>query len=223
MALEMPDSITVVNLPAGYPAYLGYVDGEFVTMPGLKQRFPDAYLVGLTVTGATLIADGCDIETGDLSPWSGAHWASHKLAAAPASRPVMYSSVSRMPAVIGELEALGVKRSAVRLHSAHYWGPAAGPHEKHICGPATCNLISIPMDATQWTDHYPGNGGTLIDMSELTDTFVAPPLEPITVLPPGRCTTAVIIEEANGEQYVAQWDGKAWHQVAGSWPVKRVT
>jgi len=165
MTIAMPDSIYPQNLPPGYPAYLGYVDGRWPTAPVLHSKFPGAHIVALTVIGNTLDADGCDIEPQDLSPASGAAWAARKLGAAPASRPVLYASASTMGSVLGELAARRIHRASVRLLSAHY---GAG---EHICGPATCGLVSVPMDGTQWTNSYPGLNGSRIDMSVLIDGF----------------------------------------------------
>jgi len=177
----MPDSIYPANLPAGYPAYLGYVDGDWPTLPELKTRFPGAYHVGLTVTGSTLHADGIDVEPGNPGAVTGVAWAARKLHAEPASRPVIYASVTGTPGygmhdVLRELGAQGILRAEVRLLSAHYWGPKEGPHQKHICGPATCNLISEPMDGTQWTDKATGSAhDRLVDMSEVLDSFFTQP------------------------------------------------
>jgi len=173
----MPDSIYPANLPAGYPAYLGYVDGNWPTLPELKVMFPAAYLIGLTVTGSTLHADGIDVEPGNPSASAGVSWVRQKLAAEPGTRPVIYASTLGTPGygmhdVLAQMAAHTVPRAKVRLLSAHY-----GTGE-HICGPHTCNLISEPMDGTQYTDQAPGNHGTLIDMSVLLDSFFAAPPPP---------------------------------------------
>jgi hypothetical protein len=164
MTLAMPDSINPAALPPGYPAYLGYADGLWPTAAELRTKFPTAHIVTLTVTGSTLNADGCDIESGDLTPHSGAHWAARKLAAAPSSRPVLYASVGTMPEVISQCGLVGVSRATIRLLSAHY-----GDGE-HICGPHSCGQVNTDMNGTQWTDQFAGIG-ELIDMSVLHDDF----------------------------------------------------
>ena len=98
--------------------------------------------MSLTVLGGDHIADGCDIENGDLSPQSGAAWIQRRLAAG-AWRPIAYASASIMSTVLRELARLNVARASVRLLSAHYGAGA------HICGPATCDLVYRPMDGTQ--------------------------------------------------------------------------
>ena len=40
MTLTMADSITPGNLPGGYDAYLGYVDGDWPTAPVPAQSSP---------------------------------------------------------------------------------------------------------------------------------------------------------------------------------------
>lgn len=165
MTLAMPDSIRAGDLPPGYPAYLGYEDGRYITAPALAARFPAARRFILTVTGTHLTADGADVETGDLSPAGGALWAARKLAADPAARPGLYASVARMPDVLGALADRGIGRPRVRLLSAH-WGEG-----EHICGPWTCKLVGTAMDGTQWTDEFSTTVGGFVDMSVLRDDF----------------------------------------------------
>jgi len=175
MSIAMPDSIHVEDLPPGYPAYLGYVDGRYVTAPDLRKAFPAAHILELTVTGATLECDGVDSEKQDLTAAGAADWTARKLASSPRFQPVIYASVLGEPGygmhdVLRELSIRSIPRSRVRLISAHYkW--RTGGFAKHICGPGTCNLISPAMDGTQWADDYPGVSGHLIDMSVLRDDF----------------------------------------------------
>lgn len=161
----MPDSITPAYLPGGYPAYLGYVDGRWPTAATLKALHPSAHILTLTVFGGNAVADGCDIETGDLTPAAGAAWIAGRLAAG-ASRPVAYASVSVMSSVLAALSKHGIARGQVRLLAAHY---GAG---EHICGPSSCHEITTGvMDGTQWTDQFKGVNGAPIDMSVLSDNF----------------------------------------------------
>ena len=219
MTLTMADSITPSNLPGGYDSYLGYVDGAWPTAPVLRSRFPGARVVSLTVLGGDHIADGCDIENGDLSPQSGAAWIQRRLAAGQL-RPVVYASVSIMATVLGELARLNVARASVRLLAAHYGAGA------HICGPASCNLIYRVMDGTQWTDSAFGAGGAKIDASLLQNDFfgITPPAHPqeasveISKAPPGDWTGPVVLvgKGADGNLWEAKWTGAAWTE-----PVKQ--
>ena len=177
MTLAMPDSIYPANLPAGYPAYLGYADGNWPTAPELIRMFPAAHVISLTVSGGTLACDGIDCEPGNPDAAASAAWVHNKLILSPGFRPVVYASVAGaspygMPDVLRELEKRNIPRAQVRLLSAHYTG------NPHICGPASCGAISELMDGTQWTDQYPGNNTTLIDMSQVHDSFFPAPIPP---------------------------------------------
>ena len=182
MPLSMPDSVTPGNIPMGYPAVLGYVDGEFATAPRLAELFPKAKVVSLTVTGGTLEADGVDCEPGNVNAKGAAEWVKRKLDSAPASRPVVYADLASpgysMTEVLAELAALGVARGRVRLLTAHYTG------QPHVCEAGTCagrdpqgNLIAFRADGTQWTDQFAGIGGSKIDMSQLNDDFLGAPAD----------------------------------------------
>jgi len=177
MTLSMPDSIYPANLPAGYPAYLGYADGNWPTAPELIRMFPGAHVISLTVSGDTLACDGIDCEPGNPDAAASAAWVHNKLALSPGFRPVVYASVAGaspygMPDVLRELEKRNIPRAEVRLLSAHYTMQA------HICGPGSCGAISIDMDGTQWTDLFPGNNGQAIDMSRVHDSFFTAPTPP---------------------------------------------
>jgi hypothetical protein len=161
VTLTMLDSIDVGDLPPGADAYLGYVDGQWVTYPQIVAAFPAAYHLSLTVFPG-VVADGCDCENGALTITQAAQWAQGRLAEG-AYRPVVYMGAANMRAVNAALTARGVTRPQVRLLSAHY---GAG---KHICGPSTCGYPQA--DGTQWTDSAPGLGGSLIDQSLLSAGF----------------------------------------------------
>jgi hypothetical protein len=159
--ITMYDSIDISQIPADAPCVLGYVDGRWPTAGSLGAKFPMARLITLTVLGGNAVADGCDIETGDLTPQQGAEWIARRIAAGQ-HRPVAYASAGNMGAVLDELAAAGVQRSQLRLLSAHY---GIGPH---ICGPSSCHLMSIEADGTQWTSSALGRD---LDESVLADDF----------------------------------------------------
>lgn len=174
--IPMPDSVNVNDLPAGYPAYLGYADGNRPTARQLEGMFPGAHLVILTVNGTTraahgaLVAGGADAEPGNLTAAAAVNWAA---AQAVGSRPVIYASVIGEPGfgmgdVLAALEHARVPRAEVRLLSAHY---GQGPH---VCGPGSCEAIGTEMDGTQWTDSFTTPSGAVIDMSMLADDFFGP-------------------------------------------------
>jgi len=177
--VAMPDSIYVPNLPAGYTAYLGYADGKWPTAAELRKTFPAAHIISLTVFGTT-DADGVDIEPGgNANAAEGVAWVAGKLDRAPSSRPVIYASMAGtpgygMPWVLDELAKRNIPVSSVRLHAAHY------TYHAHICSPA-CGA-SFTADATQWTDRYPGNNGTLIDMSSCNPSYFTPASPPEDIM-----------------------------------------
>ena len=203
MTIAMPDSITVADLPPGYPAYLGYADGKWPTAAELAAKFPAAHRVILTVTGGTLSCDGIDCEPGNPNSAASADWCGRKLVQTPYSRPIVYASVigdawHGMGAVLADLAARGIPRVNVRLLSAHYGAGA------HICGPRSCGLISSEMDGTQWTDTFSGAGGNMVDMSQLRDDFFT--------MPPSGWEDAVVatlptLKQGAAGQFVANWQG----------------
>jgi hypothetical protein len=161
MTLTMADSITAANLPAGYNAYAGYVDGNWPDYPQIAAQFPSAHLLSITVFGTTP-ATACDCENGDLTPAQAISWAQGRLSSN-VWRPVIYADVSTMASSI--VPGLTMPQASVRLWSAHY---GAG---EHICGPSTCGLVSVNMDGTQWTDTASGTNGSQIDASVLNAAF----------------------------------------------------
>jgi hypothetical protein len=169
--LRMLDSVTPANLPPGADAYAAYVDGRFANLAEVKAQHPHAHILPIAVF-AQHDADACDCEAGDLMPWQVGPWVKRQLARG-AWRPVVYASVSVMPAVLADLLTAGLHRPQVRLWSAHYGDG------KHICGPASCGFPGVPpCDGTQWTDAAKGTGTSRIDESVLLPGFFTPPHPP---------------------------------------------
>jgi hypothetical protein len=165
-SLQLETVLTVLasQLTGAADAYLGYTDGAWPTYAAVRARFPSKPVLPMAVFSSGL-AQGYDGEPGDITPAAMPGCVKRSLAAG-MWRPVVYASVSNMPAYLSALHGAGLNQAAhFRLLSAHY---GAG---KHICGPATCGLISVPMDGTQWTDAAAGAGGTLIDESALNLGF----------------------------------------------------
>lgn len=200
MTIAMPDSIYPDRLPPGYRAYLGYVDGKWATLPVLRQKFPGAHTIGLTVTGGTLDADGVDCEPQDPSAISAAEWIARKLAAVPGFRPVAYADLAspgyRMLEVLAHLAARGIARQRVRLLAAHYTGTA------HICGPRSCGELPVDADGTQWTSSFAGVGGQAIDMSELADDFFGAVQTTVEV-----DVQLQVLKQGDSGQAVRNWQG----------------
>lgn len=156
--ITMFDSIDVGTLPAGVNfAYAGYVDGRFQTYPKLKLKFPHSNLLSIAVF-ARDDADCLDVEVGDATPAQAPAWVKRQKS----PRPCLYASVSVMNSLVSILDHAGISRNTVRLWSAHYG------NGQHICGPATCKLMSVSADGTQWTDQA---RGISLDQSLLRDDF----------------------------------------------------
>jgi peptidoglycan hydrolase-like protein with peptidoglycan-binding domain len=194
----MADSIYPANLPDGYDCYLGYADGKWPTAAALRARFPGTPVISLTVAGGATVADGCDIEAGDLTVVEGAEWASWRLATAPTEKPALYASASRVAGLIAELASLGVGRNKVRILSAHYAGA-------HVCGPGACAYPQA--DGTQWTDQAAGLNGSMIDASLLAPGFFGTP-KPVTP-PTWEAIVANVptVKKGSTGQPVRNWQG----------------
>lgn len=208
--IQMPDSTIAGNLPMGYPAYLGYADGNWPTGPRLPQLFPGAKIVRLTVNGSTLDqADGVDCEPGNIDAKGSADWVRRKLAAAPSFLPVVYADLASegysMSEVLAELAKLGIGREKVRLLSAHYDG-------EHVCSPergcrdARGNVITWTADGTQWTSRFPGINGSEIDMSLLSDGFFGGQHISVWALAPSQVTSHSAVVDWQHTGGVSQWE-----------------
>lgn len=166
--LVMFDSIDISQIPADALYVAGYTDGSWPTFPSLRDAFPHARLLSITV-GAANDADCLDVENGDATVSVAPGWVKRQIARG-MHRPVVYASASTMPVLLAALEASGIKRKAVRLWSAHY---GVG---QHICAPGTCSYPGIPAcDGTQWSDNALGRD---LDESLLLADFFAPRPKP---------------------------------------------
>jgi peptidoglycan hydrolase-like protein with peptidoglycan-binding domain len=141
----MFDDVDVDLLPAGYDAYAGYADGIYANISAIKKRFPSPNVHILTVAvKSTDVADALDVENGDASIVQAPSWFKLALKGG-VTRPALYTSVSNATALVQEMAAAGIPRTAFRLWTAHY---GAG---QHICGPSTCSGTTESADATQYT------------------------------------------------------------------------
>jgi hypothetical protein len=144
--LVMYDDTNLSLVPSDAQLIGVYIDGRFVNLQEAMARFPGAKLLTITVTGAH-DADAGDIETGDMSPQSGARWA--KAMIGRGERPAVYANRSTMPAVIAELRRLGIARRDVRVWVADY---TFFPHLPVFRWGASLTA----SDACQWTDKSHG-------------------------------------------------------------------
>jgi hypothetical protein len=146
--LVMYDDVNVSLIPTDAKLIASYIDGAR-TADNLQQvqaRFPAAKILTITVTGAH-DADAGDIETGDMSPQSGARWARTMIGRG--ERPAVYANRSTMPSVIAELRRLGIARRDVRIWTADY---TFFPHLPVFRWGASLTA----SDACQWTDKSHG-------------------------------------------------------------------
>lgn len=141
----MYDSVDVSQIPGDAVAVAGYADGRYANIAALQAAFPRALVLSITTSGADAHATAVDEEPGDASVAGAVAWL-RAAAARGTWRPCAYASVSGMGALLAAVQAAGLQLSDFRFWSAHYGAGA------HICGPATCRLVSRAMDATQWTD-----------------------------------------------------------------------
>ena len=162
----MFDDTNVSAMPGGAAAYAGYVGGNWPTYNELKAKFPNARLMSIAVNAGE-DAECLDVEPGDATNAAIYGWFKRQLARKQ-WRPVIYTSVSNIDAVVATMTANGFARSSYRLWSAHY---GAG---QHICGPSTCKLTRTAVDGTQWTSTAMGKS---LDESILSAGFF-PSLQP---------------------------------------------
>lgn len=179
------DDVNVALIPAGAGIVFYYVDGKFKNGAAAAAKFPHAQLVGIAVNSAD-DADVLDVETGDATIADVYGWLTRQIARK-VYRPVIYTSVSNVDALMLTMNFNKFARGSYRLWSAHY---GAG---QHICGPDSCKLTKTEVDWTQWTDSY--NGASL-DASLLSDDPFGP--APATAAP-----KPVLVSKAQATQYLA--------------------
>lgn len=142
----MYDSTTVTQIPADAECAAGYVGGSWPTFANgeLRKWCPGAKLVSIAVA-SRYDADCLDVERGDATPAVAPDWVKRQLAHGK-KKPILYSSVSEMPAVLAALRSAGISRDKVRLWTAHY------SFKPHLCDSSCGFGFTDKADATQWTD-----------------------------------------------------------------------
>jgi hypothetical protein len=140
----MYDSVNISQIPANAVAVAGYVNGHWPTYPSLEKSFPNAKRLSIAVT-VHADAECLDVEEGDATPAQAPEWVVRQKKRGVA-KPVVYTSVSQAPALLRELDRAGIKRSAIRLWTAHY------TFKPHRCDSKCGFGFSGTADATQWTD-----------------------------------------------------------------------
>lgn len=162
--ITMFDSIYPSQLPGGVAAVAGYVNGHWPTYGTLVKQFPKAHVLSIDVFGNG-VADCIDVENGDATIPVAVEWVKRRQAQG-LRRPVVYTSVSQAQALLNALRAAGIRRSDIRLWTAHY------DFRPHICTPQCWRGFTDQADATQYTDH--AKGQTLrefVDESLVSNAF----------------------------------------------------
>ena len=186
--ITMYDSGHADSIPADAKFAAGYIDRTNSYGP-IRKKLPHATVMTIA-TYAAHDADCLDVEDRMAKPEEVAGWWKRQRDRGVA-RPVIYANVSHMKhEVWPAIQAAGIARSSVRLWSADFAKSAAEMQAlgkaaalaldarwAHICGPATCKLIGIPMDGTQFScyAHY-----TDLDQSLLVDNFFGEPVSVYT-------------------------------------------
>lgn len=163
MPKTMYDSVTLGEIPADAEAVAGYTSGRWPTFSKLAILFPKAHRLSIAVS-AEHDADCLDIENGDASPAQAPAWVRRQIARG-VKKPVVYSSVSQMGHVLSVLKASGIKRSKVRVWTAHYTS------KPHLCGAECYRGFATVADATQYTNNALGRN---LDASLVADSFFDP-------------------------------------------------
>lgn len=157
--VTMYDSIDLSQIPPGAKAVAGYVNGRWPTYPRLAKAFPHAVTLSIDVFG-NAVADCIDVERGDATNATAVAWVKKRRKAG--FKPVVYTSVSNAPTLLSALAAAGVKRSQVRLWTAHYTG------SPHRCTSKCWPGLKGRADATQWRNGTPGRN---VDVSLCAPNF----------------------------------------------------
>lgn len=186
--ITMFDAIDISLIPSNAVAVAGYVGGSWPTFNSLVARFPNIHHLSIAVH-ADEDADCLDVEPWDATAGQAPAWVARQLARGVA-RPCIYASANNMGAVLSALSAVSMPLDICRFWSAHY-----GQGE-HICGPATCRLVSRPMDGTQWTSSAEGKN---LDQSLLADNFFSGYTGMMTRIPQ--------IRQGSTGQIVKNWQG----------------
>lgn len=163
--VTMYDSVSLDQIPADAEAVAGYVGGAWPTAHLLPARFPHAHILTIAVN-AQEDADCLDVETGDATPEQAPAWFLRQLKRGIDRVPVLYCSVSMMPALVAAMTRAGIHEDRYIIWSAHYTNMAH---------------IDPGAEATQW---YNKAHGRNLDVSLCRPGFFrsVPSRDPLDVL-----------------------------------------
>lgn len=162
--VSMYDAVSAARLPAGAPAYAGYVNGLYANIDAVRARFPDAEVVTIAVNTSGK-AMYLDVEPGDASPADVPGFIK-------AGGIGFYCSASQLQACIDALKKAGIDPATVRKWSAHWIG-------RHICGPTTCGYPQA--DGTQYVSTAGWDESAVEAPAFFTAPAAPPPPPPVPV------------------------------------------
>lgn len=161
----MYDDVNLALVPKTAKAVAGYVGGRWPTYGQLAKLFPAAKHLSIAVN-AEQDAECLDIERGDATNAQAPVWIRRQISRG-VQRPVVYTSTSNARDLLDLLDASGIKRTDIRLWTAHYTG------RPHLCD-ATCGFrLRTTADATQYTNNALGRS---LDASLCSAGFLTEPL-----------------------------------------------
>lgn len=141
----MFDDTDVSLIPSDAEAVGAYVNGNYMTIGEVLQRFPHAKVLRIDVNGEG--KGRClDIEPGDATNATAPGWV-HGRQEHGVHLPVLYTSVSNVDALVAVMSGAGFRLGIDYLIWAAHYG-----FGKHICGPHSCGLTQHECHACQWTD-----------------------------------------------------------------------
>ena len=201
----MYDSVALDAIPVDAEAVAGYTSGRWPTFKEIPARWPKAKHLSIAVN-AEQDADCLDIEKGDANPAQAPAWVRRQIARG-VKKPVVYSSVSDMPTVLSILDISGIKRSQVRVWTAHY------TLKPHRCDKSCGFGFNTTADATQYTNKALGK---TLDASLISDAFFDPGVP--AAIRRKALRAWILAHHARGWTWTrlkktAQW--KAWRKLGG--------
>lgn len=141
----------------------GYLDGRFENEARLIKEFPNAHHLGIDVHAQDNNGPCLDVEPGDATNAEAPGWVKRAFARG-VHRPILYTSLSNIMALVRVVEFNGIKRQDVKWWCAHY------TKVPHLCSAAHSQNfgLNFTVDGTQWTDRALGRN---LDESLVVDDF----------------------------------------------------
>lgn len=171
MSRTLYDSTTATDIPKSAKMVAGYVDGLYKTADALRQRFPKATVVTITVLG-TPGAHVCDTEPGNIGVTGAVRWAKAEIKAG--RKPTLYCMASMWPQVKTAVANAGIS-GQLAYWIAQYDGKAVIPRgavaKQHLHGDKNNpgSYSGGHYDVSIVADYWPG-----------VDPDPTPPTPPMT-------------------------------------------